>query len=260
VDGVRFDDLRHMQHSKSQTVTSHQDIFMATKFAPPPAFRRMLLLAFLAVYLLIGVFDEIAFINARPLPEVLLGDFAQYQRALSEAEAGQNPYAVRTIGPAYLYPPPSLLVIELFSFIKWDLLQQSLFIVVNLFLLGIMTHGIARYFGLTLDQTWYWYPLVFGFAPFLEMLHLGQINMVVQFCLYLLFIAFAANWMVAGIGLGLAIVLKASPVLFLWVVLTTRSFKVMASTLVVNCNRTVEPCGMAALWAECILGLSRCFP
>jgi hypothetical protein len=132
--------------------------------------------------LAVGFYTELRSLEIKPIPgPYLLEDFGYYTRALSDALAGRDPYAIRSIGIGYLYPPPSLLVIELFAHISPFFLQVSTYAVFNLVLLSVMICGVARRYGYTLDTIWWWFPLAFGFAPFLELLHIGQINMITQF-------------------------------------------------------------------------------
>ena len=146
-------------------------------------------------------------------------DFIYYQDALERFYAGQSPYAVRGIGPGYLYPPAALFIIEAFSPLKSVNLLAVVFIVVNVVLMTAMAHGIAKHYRLGWRQTWHWYPLCLGFAPFLELLHIGQINVITMFGIFLLFTRARRSDFVAGLGLCLAVLTKVSPLLlFAWVV------------------------------------------
>ena len=105
----------------------------------------------------------------KPLPNSLLEDFGYYERAALHALDGKDPYAIRDIGPGYLYPPQALLVIEVFSHIKPLFLKVSLLSVTNIALMASMVYGIARHYGYSSNKVWYWYVICLGFAPFLEL-------------------------------------------------------------------------------------------
>ena len=150
--------------------------------------RLSLLCLYLALYLLNGANTELRFIRISPLPANLLADFKFYERALGTALQGGDPYALRVIGPGYLYPPPALLVIELFSHIQPFNLKAAVYILVNAALLVGLAAGVARRYRLSLRQTWYWYPLCLGFAPTLELFHIGQINLITLSGIALLFL------------------------------------------------------------------------
>src|SRR5258706_12429946 len=97
-----------------------------------------------SVYLLAGAVTEIGLLAYKPLPQEFLSDFNAYERALVAARAGQDPYAVRLIGPAFLYPPPSLLVIEAFSLFPPPWIRGLAFALINVALVIGLLIGIAR--------------------------------------------------------------------------------------------------------------------
>lgn len=196
-----------------------------------PQARRMLIGLGIVLYLTLGLYTELRFTQLRPIPIYLLEDFNHYQRALAYALNGGDPYQIRDIGPAFLYPPPALLIVEVFSAISPFLLRASVYILVNIALALGMTYGVARYYGYSVNRVWYWFPLVLGFAPLLELLHIGQINMITQFGIFLLFLGEVASPVLAGWGLGLAIVTKLTPLAFLGYLLIHRRFKVIAVTI-----------------------------
>ena len=138
--------------------------------------RKAIIALYLLVYLTMGAYTELKLIELFPIPEHLLQDQRYYNRALNAALEHRDPYANRTIGTGYLYPPQALLIIELFSHIQPFFLRVAIHAVVNIALLGSMVYGISRYYGYSIEKVWYWYILCFGFAPFLELLHIGQIN------------------------------------------------------------------------------------
>jgi hypothetical protein len=90
---------------------------------------------------------------------------------------------------------------------------------------------VARHYRLTLRQVWWWFLLALGFAPTLEMLHAGQINMITEFGLFLLFIWEASRPVWSGMGLALGIVTKFSPALLVAYLLANRNWKAAAAAL-----------------------------
>lgn len=144
------------------------------------------LIFFLFIYSIAGINTELHFIQIEPLSFSLMSDFSYYERATNNALSGGDPYDIREIGPGFLYPPPAMLVVEIFSHIQLLYVRTVFFVILNLSLMAIMIHGLAKYFGFKNKQIWYWYFLCFIFAPFLEMLQIGQINMITMFGLFLM--------------------------------------------------------------------------
>ena len=139
----------------------------------------------LLVYLAAGAYTEGVFMQAKPLPESLHYDFGYYMNGLQAALAGESPYTNLSLGTGFLYPLPSLLTVEVFAHLPVVWVRQTLYLLFNLALMGGMLWGVARHYHLTLRQVWWWFPLALGFAPTLEMLHAGQINMITEFGLFL---------------------------------------------------------------------------
>lgn len=198
------------------------------RLAQSSAFRGAILGLYLCLYLLSGLRTELRFIEARPLSVYLLDDFKFYERALNDALQGRNPYALRAIGPGYLYPPPALLVIEVFSHLQPFLLKAILYSLANAAILVAMVYAIGRSYGYSTRQFWFWYPLCLGFAPFLELVHVGQINMITVFGLLVLWLWEVKAPALGGLGLGLAVITKVTPLLFLGYLVANRRFKTVA--------------------------------
>ena len=167
-----------------------------------------LLGGFLLGYLALGAYTE------SQLGAALLQDFMHYQSALARFAAGESPYAVQHIGLGFLYPLPALFIVEAFSFIKPFSLLAAAYIGFNIALVAAMVYGLSRHYGLGLRQVWWWYPLCLGFAPFLETLHIGQINAITLFGIFILFVGAARSPALSGAGLCLAALTKTSPLLF----------------------------------------------
>ena len=141
-----------------------------------------LLVGYVLCYLVAGVYTE------SRLGAALMQDFVHYQNAFFRFEAGESPYALRHVGLGFLYPLPALFIVEAFSLIKPFNLMATVYIAVNVALIIAMVYGLTRHYGFRLRQIWWWYPLCLGFAPLLETLHLGQINFITLFGIFLLFV------------------------------------------------------------------------
>lgn len=192
----------------------------------------LIFLVCLALYLAQGIRTELELIARKPIPNTLLEDFGYYERALTDVSHGEDPYTLRSIGPGYFYPPPALLVVETFHSIVPFSTKFTVYTIVNIALLLFMIFGIARRYGYSVKQTWYWYVLGLGFAPFLELLHLGQINVITLFGIILLFLALDSSPVISGFGLSLAILTKVTPAVLLLYLAVTKKVKPILSTLV----------------------------
>ena len=70
-----------------------------------PVAPKIIFTLYLLVYLTVGINTELKQIELFPIPEHLLQDQVYYNRALNAALEHRDPYANRTIGTGYLYPP-----------------------------------------------------------------------------------------------------------------------------------------------------------
>jgi hypothetical protein len=195
--------------------------------------RNILLVSFLLFYIALGISTELKFIQGTPLPETLFVDFAIYERALVYALHGNSPYTILEIGPGFLYPPSALFLVELFYYITPFSLKVSAYSAVNIVLLVWMVYGVANYYGYKGRQIWYWYIICLGFSPFLELLHVGQINIITLFGLFLLFVYTRNSAGIGGAGLALAILTKVSPLLFFMYLFALRKWKVIAAAVTI---------------------------
>ena len=192
---------------------------------------QMIIAAWLIVYVIAGLRNAAQFISIAPIPDTLLWDFHYYERALIDAQAGRDPYAIRDIGPAYLYPPPALIIIQLFAWLPEPVVKNLVFIVAQIALVIGIVNMVARYYRLPLLKCWYWYPLALFFGPFLDVLHAGQINVITEFGIALLFIGETAYPVAAGAGLAVAILTKVTPVLFLAYLFVMRRWRALLWTI-----------------------------
>ncbi len=192
---------------------------------------RVFLLLGLCIYLFIGINIDMGLAQARKAPAGLLEDFSFYERALDDAVAGNDPYSVRSIGPGYLYPPPALFIVEVFRYIQPFTVKFFMLAVVNIAILVFMVRGIARYYGYSNRQIWYWYVICLGFAPFFELLYYGQINAITLLGSVLFFLWQDSHPVLSGAGLSLAILTKVSPLVFFIYLVVTRRIKVMVAAV-----------------------------
>jgi hypothetical protein len=79
--------------------------------------QKILIFIFIFVYSVTGLYTEYRLIFQKPLPEFSLEDYRYYEKALKDAQEIGTPYSLREIGRGYLYPPQTLLYIELYKII-----------------------------------------------------------------------------------------------------------------------------------------------
>lgn len=190
----------------------------------------LILFVYLFFYLLFGIYDltKVAYNNTQ---SKLFEDFNIYEKALLIALQNGDPYS----GTGYLYPPSAFFIVELFNTSEPASIKESirlpfkvsLYLTTNIFLLGLIVYGVMRYYSYNIEQVWYWFIICFGFGPFLELLLIGQINVITLFGIFLLFIATNRKPFVSGIGLALAILTKVSPLLFYAYLISTRKWRVV---------------------------------
>ena len=169
-------------------------------------------------------------------------DFAVYVRALGDTLAGVDPYAPYSVGTGFLNHPFVLVLVRIFYFpdhrFRSTLLWASMGVaawIASVLLCKSMLNGVS-------DQDERRKPVIgqdvglliafLFFAPFVETVALGQVN---PFALVTILGSFylserGRDWL-AGLGLGLAIVLKTSPILVLVYFLLVRKRKVFVSGL-----------------------------
>lgn len=194
--------------------------------------KKIVPIIFLAVYLAGGLFTFARQMLALPFPLSIFMDFGFYQQALERALSGGDMYAVHSVGEAYLYPPPALLVVDLFNLVPDFYFRAALFGAASLLMAGFMVYVVARRYALGWEQVWYWFPLVLGFSPLLITVATGQINMLTQFGLVLLFVYEASLPGLAGFGLAVAVMTKVTPLFFGAYLLATRNGKAILWTSV----------------------------
>lgn len=186
---------------------------------------QLAVVSFIAVYIITGLYTEVRLIERQPTPPPLLDDFRHYERALSDALSRVGAYAVREIGPGYLYPPPSLFLVEAFQLLPQFAWRVAAYWALNIGLLLFIVLSLVRRFGGTPTQQGYWAVLALAFAPFLEVLHVGQINVITLFGITLVFLYQDRLAILSGFGLALAAITKLSPLILVAYLVACRQFK-----------------------------------
>ena len=190
-------------------------------------------------YIVLGLYTNLATLTTSPMSQPWFGDLGIYLRAYGEVLRGADPYAVRDIGAAYLYPPPALFVIAPFASMPSDAMRMAAYTAVNLALLCLMLWGIGRRYGYSLKAIWWWFPLAFGFAPFLELVQAGQINIIASFGIFLTFMFAGTAPILAGAGLSLAVFTKVAPLVFVAYLVVNKSRKAISWTLFFLCGAII---------------------
>lgn len=180
----------------------------------------------LGIYVIAGIQTHLIFRNTNPEY-----DFTFYETALQKALSGSDPYDVREIGPAYLYPPPALFIVEALDLLREPLVRKLLFTAVNVVILLLIVLGVGAYFGYSARAIWFWFPLAFFYAPALQSLELGQINLVTALGILLFFIS--QSPILSAVGLMLGMVTKVTPAVFLVYSLVKRDIKTILLSLII---------------------------
>jgi len=183
-------------------------------------------------YLTAGLYTELILVQRKPLPDYLFEDYYWYREALFRTQQGQDPYAARDIGSGYLYPPPALLIVEAYSQIPTWQLQVSVYTVANIIFMLLMIYGIAYRYGYSISEVWWWFVIGLGFTPFVAVLHLGQINMITVFAIFLMFFWESSRPVCSGLCLSAAIITKVTPIGFLGYLLVNRNLKALAGAVI----------------------------
>ncbi len=200
------------------------------KLLKSPMTLTALMVLFLMAYLTAGFYTELRLLLDK-IPKLLFEDFLIYQKAVELTFKGVNPYITTGTRSTFFYPPPSLLVVEVFSHIKPLLLRVATYSAVNILFLVLIVRGVAKKYGLSTRETWYWYVLCLGFAPFLELLTIGQINLITMFGIFLMFYWENKYPILSGFSLAVAIITKVTPILLFGYLFFNRKFKIMLATI-----------------------------
>jgi hypothetical protein len=200
---------------------------------------QVLIIVYLIAYILASA-DNYAILK---LKAVWLQDLRYYERATTDATEGPGPYTVLAIGPGFLYPPPSLLLIEPIKDIKREETKVRVVNAINFLAVAGIIWGLIRYFKLSHLRLWYWYVLGFFYGPLRETAYLGQINVVPLCGLSLFFLCLERRWFISGLGLSIATLTKVSPGIFFIYALIARSWRVTAAAIF----SSIALCGITAM-------------
>lgn len=179
----------------------------------------------LSVYILVGLSTAQILISIKPRY-----DFHIYENALTKTLAASDPYDIRELGPAFIYPPPALFVIEVFDFLIPTVLRKIVFLIINILILVLIILKLGAYFGYSIRETWFWFPLGFFFAPYFATVQVGQINLVTELGVLIFFVSTVP--IIAALALVLAIITKLTPLAFLFYSLVTKNGRVIVYSLI----------------------------
>ena len=181
----------------------------------------------MSAYGLLGVRDLVILKSGVASP---FYDFHVYTRAFQNAITATDPYAIRTIGPAYIYPPQALFVLAPIAALPSGVVQTILWLAFNVALLSLLLVLIMRRYGYGLPQTSWWFFLALAFGPTLETLYTGQVNLVVASASYLTFALEEAAPLAGGLALAVAISMKVSPATLGLYLLSGRRWRAIGAT------------------------------
>jgi hypothetical protein len=187
-------------------------------------------LTYLAVFVTGGIYTLVKQVLVLPFPFSIFMDYNFYSQALMRALSGGDMYSIREIGEAFLYPPPSLLFVEILHLIPDPIAQGAVFAMLDFFMAAAMVYLVCKKYSISLEKTIFLLAVTLTYAPLLLTAYGGQINMLTGFGLGLLFIFGLTNPWLAGLGLALAIVTKMTPLYFLLFLLATKNFQVLWRT------------------------------
>ena len=185
-----------------------------------------------AVYLAAAAFSEywLGALTRHPFGD----DFRIYFDAYEKAVAGGNPYLPYSVGESFLYHPFALTFVGLFSWrgeaaarLCWTVASLAAWAASILMAWRLATEGER---GAGSGAT---FAFVFlAFAPFLETLHIGQINCFVVFFLCAAFYLADSQSIAAGACLALAVIFKLSPIVLLLYFAAVSKRRVVVATSV----------------------------
>lgn len=201
--------------------------------------RPIALVLFLVAYLAAGVFSSywLGALTSHPAA----ADFGIYYSAYLRAESGGNPYTPYAVGKSFVYHPFALTFISLISWPKNETIAYLVWSAAGIH--AWLASGLIVLKLIEVRSLFASIPahklhvllllLLLSFAPFLETIHIGQINTFAVLCLYLcIYLAEDGKSIASGFCLALAISFKTSPLVFIAYFLVVRRPRVVASTLV----------------------------
>jgi 4-amino-4-deoxy-L-arabinose transferase-like glycosyltransferase len=192
----------------------------------------------LVIYLALTLFSEywLGVVTEHDIGE----DFHIYYKAYTKAISGENPYLPYDIGGSFVNHPFVLSFVSLFSWHRqrflatfaWVTISAMAWVFVVWLVFQLARAGKANEGGEGPCGYLGWILALFlNFAPFWETIHIGQINVFVVLSLCLMFYySEREESILSGVFLALAIVLKTSPIVFVFYYLTLRRFRLLVSS------------------------------
>ncbi|HEY6880763.1 MAG TPA: glycosyltransferase family 87 protein [Polyangiales bacterium] len=207
---------------------------------------RIAVVVLLAAYVALGIHAQVLHLAQKPLPQYLMEDYGYYAQAFARWRHGQSPYADHTIGTAFLYPPPSLLLVGAFEALgplasKYaGYATASLLALVGALALVVrgartldgepreraLREKAVRETSASEERVYIAIALALGFAPVAWCLYLGQVNLLVMLCLAAGFYLADRHPYVAGSAIAVGAAIKLTPVALLVLMLRARYAKV----------------------------------
>ncbi|HEY6881117.1 MAG TPA: glycosyltransferase family 87 protein [Polyangiales bacterium] len=207
---------------------------------------RTTVIVLLAAYVALGIHAQVAHLALKPLPQYLMEDYGYYAQAFARWQRGQSPYADHTIGTAFLYPPPSLLLVGALEALGPLAVKYAGYATASLLAfvggLALVVRGARTLEGepreralreralretfASEERVYIALALALGFAPVAWCLYLGQVNLFVMFCLAAGFYLADRHPYAAGAAIAIGAAIKLTPVALLVLMLRTRYAKV----------------------------------
>jgi hypothetical protein len=207
---------------------------------------RIAVIAALALYVALGIHAQVQHLALKPLPQFLMEDYGYYAQAFARWQQGESPYADHTIGTAFLYPPPSLLLVGALEALgplptKYagyaTLSLLALVLAITLAVRGARPHEgetreaalrtlAARQTFASDERVYVAIALALGFAPVAWCLYLGQVNLFVMFTLAAGFYLADRHPLAAGAAIAVGAAIKLTPVALLVLMLRPRYLRV----------------------------------
>ncbi len=192
------------------------------------------------VYLLLALFSEywLGIVTHHRLGE----DFYIYYDSYIKGISGKNPYVPYHIGESFVNHPFVLSFLSLFvwrqqkvpALILWIIASLLVWIVVVKVIFFLVQSSLEK--DELIDRRVFsvmGWVISLGFAPFLETMYIGQINVfVILSILLVLYYSELDKPYLAGFFLSLAIVLKTSPIIFVLYFLSLKNYRLLFGGMV----------------------------
>jgi Glycosyltransferase family 87 len=179
-------------------------------------------IALLAAYVALGLHALVVHLALKPLPEFLMEDYGYYAAAFERWQAGESPYADHVIGTAFLYPPPSLLLVGALEALGPLPIKFAGYATLSLLALVATCALVVQGSEASRGRVYVGIVLALGFVPVAWCLHLGQVNLLVMFCLAASFYLADRQPVAAGAAIALGACIKLTPVVLLVLMLRAR--------------------------------------